>query len=124
MQKLILSILVALTLTGCAYNYGVARRECGTLRSPHTGYMVVNNTGFTLDLFQDGVQIADDLGPGDIQPVRPLVLQRRSNIVAIGHTENGEYAGTDHWSFVSGLPEVWSVGKLYRPGNTPPVWMQ
>lgn len=120
---LLLSVLL-LGFTGCTYNYGVAGQCCGPGHLPHTGYSVVNNSGVSLDIYQDGIRVAQNIGPGDVLPIRPIVFQQKSSVIAVGHDANGAYTGTDHWTFLSGLPEVWSVGKLYQPGTTPPVWMQ
>jgi hypothetical protein len=97
---------------------------CGPLLLPHTGYSVVNNSGVSLDIYQDGIRVAQISDRGTCCRSDPSFSSARATSLPWATTLNGAYTGTDHWTFLSGLPEVWSVGKLYQPGTTPPVWMQ
>lgn len=80
-----------------------------------TGQSVVNNSGYVLDVFQDGVPIARNVTVGQVLPVRVGCFQRTTSVVVTGHTEAGDYVGSDTYIFQFGAPEAWSVMRLYAP---------
>jgi hypothetical protein len=74
---LLLSVLL-LGLAGCTYNYGVAGQCCGPGHLPHTGYSVVNNSGVSLDIYQDGIRVAQISDRGTCCPSDPSFSSRRA----------------------------------------------
>lgn len=104
--------LVCLLLTGC---YTYTPYGCAPVNP--SAQMVLNNTPYLLDIYQDGVLIGKAVPTGAIIPVRPVVWQRYSNVAVTGYTTTGVYMGANTFSFNSAVPETWSVNKLeiHRP---------
>lgn len=111
----VIGVLSLLFVTGCCTPYlpvpSGPPAECA-----NTGYMVVNNTGVKLDLVQDGHVIVRSLEPGRVMPLRPLLFQRHSVVVAVGY-DGSAYIGTDTFTFDSRVAETWVVTRLIPPGN-------
>ena len=83
----------------------------------NSGYSVVNNTAFLLDIVQDGQVIARRLKPGQVLPLRSLWFQRISNVSAIGFESDGTYVGTDAFIFTNVYPQTWTVTGLVPQGG-------
>ena len=105
-------LLLLLLLPGCCWQPYPPQGNC----YPYpTGQSIVNNSGYVLDVFQDGVPIAQNIAVGQVLPVRVGYFQRTTSIVVTGHTETGTYVGSDTYLFQFGAPEAWNVLRLYSP---------
>jgi hypothetical protein len=114
MKKHLLPVLLA-SLTFLAGCTTIITPQGERYQTCYGRYSIVNNSGFKLDIFQDGLLIFKDLDVGQVYPVRPMFLQSKTVIVVTGHTEDGEYVGTDQWIFLNSTPEAWTVTRLYQP---------
>jgi len=111
MKTILLTATLALSLlTGC-YCYYPPGCACPSV----SGLAVVNNSGFVLDVFQDGVLIGKNMGVGQVLPIRPVLFQKNTVLVVTGHAATGEYVGSDTHIFDYNAPEAWSVNRLYTP---------
>lgn len=115
-MKRTITLLAAVLLTGCAYNYPYSHVGMGPLPAdtPTSMYTVINNSGHKLALYQDGRYLGD-LGVGQVQPIRTGFLWTRTVIVATGTTPDNKYVGAATWTFEHGIAEAWSVTKLRQP---------
>ena len=80
-----------------------------------SGLALLNNSGFVLDVYQDGVLIGKNLGVGQVLPIRAVLFQKNTVLVVTGHTPTGDYVGSDTHIFDYNAPEAWSVNRLYVP---------
>lgn len=114
-MKTILPLLSLCTLlTGCCGPYPYPPQgNCYPMAL--AGQSIVNNSGFLLDVFQDGVLIGRNLGVGQVLPVRPTIFQKTTVIVVTGHSVTGDYVGSAKYIFAYNVPEAWSVDRLYQP---------
>lgn len=79
-------------------------------------WSIVNNSGYLLDVFQDGRKInAGPLGVGQVLPLRMVLFQPDSVVTVVGHTESGQYVGSGTHRFSSSENDTWSVIQLYAP---------
>lgn len=108
----VIALMVAI-LTGCVNNHYHPTEPVARM-GPHTGFMVVNNSGALINVIQDGQVVAERIEPGQVVPIRP-VWMRTSCVVAVGYTPGGEYVGSDSYTFQSGVRETWTVHRLLRP---------
>ncbi len=76
--------------------------------------IVVNNTGYVLDVMQDNQRIAV-LRNGEQCALYDNWLVPRTTVTVTGRTETGGYVGADSWIFCSGSPEVWQINELRKP---------
>lgn len=110
-MKTLLSLSLAL-LTGCCTPYPPQ----GCAYPPMcSGQSIVNNTGYLLDVFQDGVLIAKNMGIGQVLPLRAMFFQRTTVVVVTAHDGSGDYVGSDQYIFNSTVAEAWNVSRVYRP---------
>lgn len=124
-MKFVYTIPLLLLLTGCCSThvhppagdgYSNCKPDCDHQHRRWLfggGYTAVNNTGFVLDVFQDGVLIQRGVKTGQVVSVRPALFAN-ATITVIGRTDDGEYVGTDSWTF-AGPTEVWTITRLYKP---------
>lgn len=103
-MRLGLLSLLLLSLVGCA-----SRRPL----------MVVNNTIYRLDVYQDGKRIKT-LVPGEVLGLRPLLF-RSTGLAVSGYDAGGEPVGADSWTFDPCVqPETWTVTRLLPANNSRP----
>lgn len=112
MKKLPLFLLLAFLGTGCTT---VITPQGCSYRVIETGYSVVNNTGWLLDVVQDGIVICTDLETGKVMPLRNPLWHNKTVVVVTGHDKAGNYIGTATWTFISQTPEAWTVTRLLKP---------
>lgn len=119
-------ILCVVLATGCTTIYTPQGRGytdddgCGRIHKKNlfmaAPFSIVNNTGFTLDVYQNGELIVEGLETGQVLPIRqPFTIALNFNVTVVGRTDTGEYAGAKTWMYRNGYPEVWTVTDLYRP---------
>jgi hypothetical protein len=109
-----LALAVTVMFTGCCscpqHPQGQAYNILGSQWS------IVNNSGYLLDVFQDGRKInAGPLGVGQVLPLRMVLFQPDSVVTVVGHTEGGQYVGSGTHRFSSTENDTWSVIQLYAP---------
>lgn len=112
-----LILIVALALSGCAYNYPFSHVGGGlppVSEMPSSQYTVVNNSGYKLAVYQDGKYIGD-LGLGQVLPVKGGFLWSKTVVTVTGTNPDTSYVGSASWIFECGIPEAWSVVKLTKP---------
>ena len=95
--------------TGC-YTYGTFYPTANP-----SNQAVLNNTGWTLDVYQDGVIIGKNVPIGAIVPVRPTLWQRQTTVTVTGYSASGVYMGANTFTFNSCASETWAVNKLEIP---------
>jgi hypothetical protein len=101
------SLLPLLLLTGCCCYWHAAPKT--------SGQFIVNNSGYKLDIFQDGAPIARNVAVGKVLLLRSWFFQRTTSIIITGHTVTGAYVGSNTYIFQDGATETWSVNRLYLP---------
>jgi len=110
--------LLALTVSGCSYNYPYSHSAINTAggpppEAPTSDYTVINNSGYPLKVYQDGKYVGD-LAVGQVRCVKGTLLWRRT-VVSVTAFDNGNYVGADSWIYEFGVPEAWTVTRLNRP---------
>lgn len=78
-------------------------------------YSVVNNTGATLSVYQEGKYLGE-LETGMVMPVKATLLWNRTTVTVVGHC-GGTHMGTDSYIFEYAVPEVWTVTRLLGPAR-------
>ena len=109
--RILLTLLATSLLTGCCCSHYPYDWGCPAM----SGQALLNNSGFVLDVFQDGVLIGKNLGVGQVLPIRATLFQKNTVLVVTGHTAAGEYVGSDTHIFDYSAPEAWSINRLYIP---------
>jgi len=109
-----LTLAAAVLFTGCCscpqQPKGQAYQYFGSQWS------IVNNSGYLLDVFQDGRKInAGAVGVGQVLPLRMVLFQPDSVVTVVAHTEAGQYVGSSTHRFSSSENDTWSVIQLYAP---------
>ena len=115
---------MALALTsGCTYNYPFSRSSIGAggvgigqpvPDLPGSQYTVINNSGYRLNVYQDGkyVGVAEI---GQVVPVKGALLWSKTVVSVTGYASDGSYVGSNSWIYEYGTPEAWTVHNLYKP---------
>jgi hypothetical protein len=111
MRKTLSILLLCVGLAGCTTVYLPNGEKYLTTASRH---VVVNNTGFRLDVSQDGLPVTT-LETGQSISLTPHWLVPKALVVVIAHDAQGNYAGTDNYTFLSSTAEVWQVDSVRRP---------
>ena len=104
-------------ISGCSYNYPYSHPPGGAQAGatyPTSQYTVVNNSGFKLKVYQDG-EFKNDLAVGDVQGIKGTLLWRRTVVTVTGTDLQGNYVGSDSWTYEFGTPEAWTVIRLNKP---------
>lgn len=109
MKKLL--CLALLALTGCTTVYMPNGQKYLTTAARH---VVMNNTGFLLDVSVDG-QPLTTLATGQSISVMPHWLVPKTLVTVVAHDTHGNFVGTDNWTFLSATAEVWQVNQVMRP---------
>lgn len=103
-MRLGLFMLLTTLLVGCSTNRPL---------------MVINNTHYRLEVYQDGKRIKQ-LAPGDVIGLKPLLF-RSTGLAVVGFDDGGNSVGADSWTFDPCVqPETWSVTRLVPPNNSRP----
>jgi hypothetical protein len=81
---------------------------------PSSQYSLVNNSGFRLDVYQDGkyLGIAEI---GQVMPIKGALLWRKTVVTVTGCALDGTYVGSNSWIYEFGTPEAWTVHHLSKP---------
>ncbi len=80
-------------------------------------YSLVNNSAAILSVYQEGKYLGE-LETGQVMPVKATLLWQRTVITVVGHDTAGNHIGSDSYIFEYGVPEVWTVSRLYGPSRT------
>lgn len=100
-----------LIFTGCcAHKHRGSKCENARVQQ-----LVLNNTGYLLDVTQDGCVIGQALTNGQTVAIVPRLFVPRSVVTVTARNATGGYVGADTWVFCSGLAEVWRVDHVRRP---------
>jgi len=79
-------------------------------------WSIVNNSGYLLDVFQDGRKVnAGVVGLGQVLALRIVLFQPDSVVTVVAHTESGDYVGSATHRFSSTENDTWSVIQLHAP---------
>jgi len=79
-------------------------------------WSIVNNSGYVLDVFQDGRKInSSPLGVGQVLPLRMILFQPDSVATVVARTESGQYVGSSTHKFSATENDTWSVIQIYAP---------
>jgi hypothetical protein len=117
-MKTLTSLLAAVLLSGCAYNYPYSHSSIGAGAAPpevpSSQYTIVNNTDYKLAVYQDG-QYIGDLNVGGVFPVRGGMLWRNTVVTVTGTDPDGRFIGSASWKYQFGIPEAWTVVSLNAP---------
>lgn len=105
-----------LLLAGCAH---VVTPQGDYLTLDSAGTSVINNTGYPLDIYQDGRLLVKNAGTGSVTRVLPPVWRGHGMVSVIAHTPDGVYVGTDSRAVVSGVASAWTVTDLWLPVHAP-----
>lgn len=113
-NNLAVALASAVLLTGCCscpqHPQGQAYQVFGSQWS------IVNNSGYLLDVFQDGRKVnAGVVSLGQVLPLRIVLFQPDSVVTVVAHTEAGEYVGSATHRFSSSENDTWSVIQLRAP---------
>lgn len=105
--------LLWLATAGCSYTYNknTLPPALGPARSQYT---LINNTGYVLDVYQDGKYLGK-AEVGRVLPVYGTLLWRRTVVSVTGRDDAGHYVGTRSWVYEYGVPEAWTVSTLDKP---------
>lgn len=117
MKTTITTLLLLGLVTGCVYNYPYSHPPGGPgpgATYPTSQYTVINNTGYLLKVYQDGKYLTD-LRVGEVLPVRGTLLWRNTIVTVTGVDNNGNFVGSDSWTYQFGVPEAWTVVNLNSP---------
>ena len=81
---------------------------------PGSQYTVINNSGYRLNVYQDGkyVGVAE---VGQVVPVKGALLWSKTVVSVTGYDSDGSYVGSNSWIYEYGTPEAWTVHNLYNP---------
>ena len=107
----LITLLATLLLTGCVY---YTHPGCKPQRMPTSNFTVVNNSGYTLKVYQDGAYIGD-LGVGEVRPVHGTLFGQRTVITVTGYAPGDIYVGSATWVYEYNVPEAWTVTRLSKP---------
>lgn len=110
---------VLLLLTGCK-STTVYHHTDTTQAGPAywgSGYAIVNNSGYYLNIVQDGREIAQRIPPGRVFPLKALWLQRISTLTVLAYNSGGGYVGTDSYVFSNRVPETWTISDVLPQGG-------
>lgn len=110
-----IAALAALTLAGCCSCPQQPKGHCYTVGTHQ--WSLVNNTGYLLDVFQDGRELGH-CGVGQVLPCRFGLFQPDTVVTVVAHTENGQYVGTATHRFYAQENETWQVMSVYAPQGT------
>lgn len=77
-------------------------------------WSIINNTGYDLDVIQDGVKIAR-LSPGQTTMIPPAYW-RSASMVSVSAYSNGRYMGANHYTFSHYVAFNWQVNYVEEPG--------
>ena len=119
-MKTTLAITTAIALlTGCTYNYPYSRSSIGASGQPvpdlpGSQYSLVNNSGYRIDVHQDGKYIGV-AQPGQVVPIRGALLWSKTVVTVTGYASDGSYVGSNSWIYEFGTPEAWTVHQLNKP---------
>jgi|MudIll2142460700_1097286.scaffolds.fasta_scaffold03963_8 hypothetical protein len=111
-----LALLAAVMLTGCVYNYPYSHNGGPVPSGISSMYTVINNSGYTLAVYQDGKPIGT-LRLGQVLPIKTGFLWSSTVITVTGTLPDGSYVGSASWIFEAGVAEAWSVTRLNRPNR-------
>lgn len=118
-MKTSILILATALLAGCTYNYPYSRSSIGAAGQPvpdlpGSQYSLVNNSGYRLDVYQDGkyVGVAQI---GQVVPIKGALLWSKTVVTVTGYDSEGSYVGSDSWIYEFGTPEAWTVHRLNKP---------
>jgi len=79
----------------------------------NSNWGVVNNTGFDLDVIQDGAKIAR-LSPGQSIPLPP-VCWKEASLVSVSAYSDGRYMGANTYTFSKWTIYNWQVDHVFAP---------
>jgi hypothetical protein len=112
MKKLaLISLASLLLLAGCCTYTCPQGKSYRVYDSP---WSVVNNTGFTLDVFVNS-EPAGTLEAGQVLPVRPTYVYPDAVVSVVGRTRNGTYVGASSHRFFRNDIDAWLVSRLQVP---------
>ena len=117
MKNIATPILLLVLATGCSYNYPYSHSSIGTAAPPvmpASQYSLVNNSGYTLKVYQDG-KYTGDASIGQVLPIRGAFLWRNTVVTVTGVDARTNYVGSISWIYQFGVPEAWTVTKLNEP---------
>lgn len=120
MKNILTSIILLVLATGCVYNYPYSHPPGGAggpppgSTYPTSQYTLINNTGYTLKVYQDGKYIAD-AHIGQVVPIKGTLLWRTTVVTVTGVDKAGDFVGSDSWVYQFGVPEAWTVVNLNSP---------
>ena len=106
-----LALILALALTGCTTVYMPNGEKYRTTAARH---IVVNNTGYILDVSVDG-QPVTSLQTGQSISLMPHWLVPNSQVAVIAHDAHGNYVGASTYTFHSATADTWQVNQVDRP---------
>lgn len=77
------------------------------------GWGIVNNTGYTITVTQDGAKIAD-LRPGQTVVLRPRSWGEAS-LVSVSAFRDGRYMGANSYTYSRYTPYNWQIDHVFTP---------
>ena len=114
MKKTCYTLALALALcAGCTTVVTPAGDKSTFINSK---FGVVNNTGYDLDVFQDGVKVVR-LSPGQTVNLPPAFF-REASMVSVSGYLNGLYMGANSYTYSRLAPSYnWQVDYVTSPGG-------
>jgi hypothetical protein len=103
--------LALLLLTGCTTVYLPNGQGYHTMPSKH---VVVNNTGYLLNLTVDGVPVTT-LGNGQSLALQQHFLIPSTQASVVAFDAEGNYVGAANYTFHASTADTWQINQVDRP---------
>lgn len=108
----LVAVILALVCSGCTTVVTPAGDKSTYLNS---NWGIVNNTGYDLDVFQDGAKIAS-LTPGQVLTLPPATW-REASLVSVSAYAFGQYVGANSYTFSRYTVYNWQIDHVHHPGG-------
>ena len=102
--------LAALVVSGCTTVVTPTGEKTTYINS---NWGVINNTGYDLDVIQDGAKIVR-LGPGQTITLPPA-FWREASLVSVAAYSHGHYIGANNYTFSRYTVYNWQVDHVFKP---------